>query len=301
MSIKIRKPKTIKGLTDIISSLEKNIDTIWRGQQDSKWIIETSLNRFYPLSGHGDPTLDHNVDKFIAGHAKIQNVLFDPNDRLSWLEYGQHHGLPTPCLDFSYSPYIGLFFAFSGLTKLKENGYCALFALNIRTLASHYANNYCKLSKPDEWYEYFINFLNPPKDVVQNTYPKPINIPGVKINDFFPVSGLYPFDKLQFFPFPKASNERMLRQQGCFIYDTLQYGSKIHNLEELIEGIPVSDEDDGPTLQKIVIPLKLASEVFKIIEKMNINASLLYMNSTGVAEDVKNTYFYNPRTMMVRK
>jgi hypothetical protein len=301
MSIKIRSPKTIKGLTNIIFSLEKNSDIIWRGQQDSKWIIETSLNRICPLKGRGDPSLDDNVNKYIAGHAKIQKVLFDPNDRLSWLEYGQHHGLPTPCLDFSYSPYIGLFFAFSGLTKSRQNGYCALFALNIRTLASHYAHNYSQLSKADNWYECFINFLNPPKDVGTNPYPKPINIPGVNIHDFFPSNGLYPFDILQFFAVPKVTNERMLRQQGCFIYDTLHYEGQIHNIEEFISDIPEKDEEDGPTLQKIIIPLKLASEVFKIIEKMNINASLLYMNSTGVAEDVKNTYFYNPKTMMVRK
>lgn len=289
----------MNGVRRIISSLETNTDIIWRGQRNVEWKLETSLNRFEPLHEHGDATFDNYVTKFIAGHAKIDNVKFNSNDRLSWLEYGQHHGLPTPCLDFSFSPYIGLFFVFSGLHTKDQKTLGSLFGLNIRSLAHQYSQDCAKKMKKKDSNEYFHQFLNPPRDIMT------INKDKVEMkqnpSDFFDEDGKYPYDKLQFFKFPKKTNARMIRQQGCFLYDTMRYTSDFNNLEDYMNQIEPINEPDGPALNKIIIPLKFAAEVFELLELMNINASLLYMDSTGVAEDVKNSFFYNPRTYMIRE
>ena len=39
---------------------------------------------------------------------------FTEDNRRARLEFGRHYGIPSPLIDFSYSPYVATFFAFNG-------------------------------------------------------------------------------------------------------------------------------------------------------------------------------------------
>lgn len=91
-----------------------------RGQSNSSWKLTTSFHRM-----NSDMTLAQysNTLPFIADWlSTINDRHFDincPKNRASLLSILQHSGFPTPLLDWSLSPYIAAYFAFSGVNDKK--------------------------------------------------------------------------------------------------------------------------------------------------------------------------------------
>lgn len=118
----------------------------------------------------------------------------------------------------------------------------------------------------------------------------------------------FPPETLQFVPFPNASNNRMQRQLGCLVYDTLWYGDK--ELRDLEDYIDKQSEtrffDQGethagqPILTKVFINQSATPDVFARLELMNITGGNLFDCADGVAFDIKNAYNYNPKFLYLR-
>ncbi|MCO7188948.1 MULTISPECIES: FRG domain-containing protein [unclassified Pseudoalteromonas] len=109
---------------------------VFRGQKHYKWQLEPTLDRLV----NGAVTRDvaekqlHNFRLSTRGRINDKAIL--RNDSELWA-LGQHHGLATPLLDWSLSPYVALFFAFEGEddpTWIDDNGEVSNYSRTIFVL-----------------------------------------------------------------------------------------------------------------------------------------------------------------------
>jgi hypothetical protein len=125
---------------DLLSLLESDFfnqnkaQLIFRGHRRYDWALMPTLARI-PESGIIDEELAQNqLDHFkkaVRGRLTDYDLVHDGEEDELWA-VGQHHGLMTPLLDWTHSPYVALFFAFSkeDSEEEKENGYRAIYVLN---------------------------------------------------------------------------------------------------------------------------------------------------------------------------
>lgn len=99
---------------------ENRDDFVFRGQAKKEWRLESTLRRLI-INARKTGAKDEGVNSFVAKHLdrfkieiKGRRGINPPKleDDEIWA-LGQHYGLATPLLDWSNSPYISLFFAFS--------------------------------------------------------------------------------------------------------------------------------------------------------------------------------------------
>jgi len=91
---------------------------IWRGQSCDTWRLEPSLDRAlrdYSVENHAENRKNH-LNRFqlaLRGRRGNNPVAIPQKEENEWWALGQHQGLVTPLLDWTKSPFVSLFFAFS--------------------------------------------------------------------------------------------------------------------------------------------------------------------------------------------
>lgn len=108
---------------------------VFRGHRRYDWSMTPSLGRLAPSGIVTQQLADDQLALFrqaIRGRTTDHSLLVDEEQEDELWSIGQHHGLMTPLLDWTYSPYVALFFAFSKEDQddEKDNPYRAVYVLN---------------------------------------------------------------------------------------------------------------------------------------------------------------------------
>jgi len=99
-----------------INSNLKHRDFVWRGQADSSWLLEPTLDRsLKDIKKIGNTrTINEHLKRFKYASRGRRGInppgLENDND---WWALAQHNGLATPLLDWTKSPFVSAFFAFA--------------------------------------------------------------------------------------------------------------------------------------------------------------------------------------------
>jgi hypothetical protein len=102
------------GFSSFIHEQLTNFESyVFRGHASTSWKLEPTIDRV--RNENGDPLIDaeKHLQKFKYAsrgrRGRTPNMVMDDNE---WWALGQHHGLHTPLLDWSESPFVASYFAF---------------------------------------------------------------------------------------------------------------------------------------------------------------------------------------------
>jgi len=313
-SIKEKIFKEFKDFWCFIEDLNKlNNNFIWRGHSNANWRLSTTWNRYRRI--FNDSEMTETLMNFEKNLARGSFSPFDESvSKYKWLELARHYGVPTPLIDFSYSPYVALFFACSEINDISNNKrYGVLYALDITELSfssskffcgkydidfsffevvkSDFNGKYVKVYGEEFWKELkrLTEFIKKVKDEKTIEYELKISFIYGDINN---EENIFPENELFFIPHPSSFNKRMIKQHGCFIYDTFKYKPyQIYgnDLEDFISKL----DSFNPILYKLYFPIYFISDILYKLDLMNINGVNLYMDENGAVIDTKNMKNYN--------
>lgn len=152
--IPVTRLESWRDFTDLLESDFFNrpgVQLVFRGHRRFDWSLMPTLGRLTTNGIVTEALADAQLDRFKrAVRGRLSDAAMVNEDDELW-SVGQHHGLMTPLLDWTYSPYVALFFAFhqeDSKDEQKDNPYRAVYVLNKSFLAKHEAETGIRVWEP---------------------------------------------------------------------------------------------------------------------------------------------------------
>ena len=255
---------------------------IYRGHGDATWRLSSVFERWLVRQKGGNPERnlgelfgEGGLEKFRTMYLKpfqhsayrLHDVQLPPKESINtWLALGRHHGLITPLLDWTRSPFIAAFFASIDAFKLKADD-------ERLSVAARHGKGAAKSYGPS-----FENSVTGMGGGI--VYPhEPFVIWALSCADEIFVKG-----EFQIVDEQEYSNARLHAQQGLFTYLT-------HDVHVDLENY-LASRGLGHRLEKFVIPGQEAGKAIHDLELMGINYASLFPDLDGIAKQANMGNFW---------
>lgn len=150
---------------------------LFRGQGSDAWTLSTTFDRWYKgKKSEKNVSADRLLAEFEleCEFEEMPDVL--RRDTMAMLGLAQHHGLPTRLLDWSESPYVAAFFAFSGHVRqgISSEKCVAVWVLDSESKVWNSENGCTLVKVPALWNQRIRNqfgrftYLRTPDDTLED-------------------------------------------------------------------------------------------------------------------------------------
>ncbi|MFB9993233.1 FRG domain-containing protein [Deinococcus oregonensis] len=240
---------------------------VFRGSHDATFTLQTSLQRLGGDPAETERHLLRNFRKYAHQESLQGDTVWD------WLALGQHHGLPTRLVDFTYSPLVALHFATRMPSQFTHDG--AIWRVNP-------ARVHGRLPTPlrdalaDEGAQVFT------VEMLQS-----VMSPGGKSANFSaaPLAELAALSEAPFLTFlePPSLDARIVQQFALFALPS----TPELQVEEWLESQPHA-------ALKITIPAELKWQIRDHLDQANITERTLFPGLAGLAQWLALYYMTPP-------
>lgn len=233
---------------------------IFRGHSDSKWKLESTLERVLGLkwsAANARKFEEFSYNTFRSKYHIYNTTEHAPGSKLSWLSVMQHYGVPTRLLDFTESPYVALYFALETYNPLLKNNF-SIYAIDYTAV----------MEKSIEFIKIKDTKFSKSRDSIQSEKDEIFD----EVVDRFSYDILWATE-------PRELNARMDRQSGTFLISG--------NREKTIESLILSGVYDKCNILKFIVNFELYENVYALLRKMSINSKSIYGDLAGLAKAIK--------------
>lgn len=191
-----------------LTRLYRSKEYLFRGVDEAKYKLYTSSQRFWVTQELNKQNNRYHefIKRLIAESrqwnrstiSKLLEANGIRNDVFAYLSYMQHFRVPTPLLDFSYNPFVALFFAVDSLQAYPSD---------------REIDNYCSLYVTNSSNEYFQDMKNALEISLKGGF--------LKEEDFYDRMSTHPTQLIETDNpiFKVLNNTNIINQEGLFFYN----------------------------------------------------------------------------------